>query len=453
MTESFCKTVKKYNMLSRGDTIIAGVSGGADSLALLCLLMDTAPVFGINIHVVHINHHLRGVAADNDQAFVESFCREHDIPCSVFEYDVEQYAVQNSLSCEEAGRILRYAAFEQIAAMYPAAKIATAHHAADNCETVLHNILRGSGTTGLAGIHPVRGKYIRPLIESSRADIEAYLQEKGIKWCTDETNLHAIYTRNKIRLELIPYLKSNYNASIESAINRLSELCREDDDFLRICAEEAFSKCCKPTNNGDIILSKTEFAQLHTALKRRLVRYILEYMRLPLKDVHLVHIDDCISFILCSRSGAVFRISSCNVMLQQSGALFTTKSTSAEDYEYTICDGQTIFIESIGKSISCRRVDSYKKADKSTAFISADRTNGIFTVRNRRSGDKIHPFGLGGTKKLKDYFIDNKIDVSVRNKIPIIVYNNEVVWIAGMCLDEKYKVTSQTENILKFEIK
>lgn len=453
MTESFCKTVKKYNMLSRGDTVIAGISGGADSLALLCMLIEYSAEFEINIHAVHINHHLRGIAADNDQAFVENFCRIKNIPCTSYEYDVEQYAADNGLSCEEAGRLLRYSAFEQTAALYNSAKIATAHHLSDNCETVLHNILRGSGTTGLAGIHPVRGKYIRPLIETSRAEIESYLREKDISWCTDETNLHAIYTRNKIRLELIPYLKSNYNASIEAAVNRLSELCREDDDYMRQCTEESFYDCCEANDALGIKLDKNKFALLHTAVKRRLIRYILEYMHLPLKDVHLVHIDDCIKFVLSAQSGAHFKISVCNVIMQQSGVLFTSQATAAEDYEYTISEGSSVFIDSIGRNISCVRALKYERSNKDTVFINADNTNGIFTVRNRRSGDKIHPFGLNGSKKLKDYFIDNKIDVCIRNKIPLIVYNNEVIWIAGMCLNEKYKVTAQTENILKFEIK
>ena len=453
MPESFYKTVKKYNMLSSGDTVIAGVSGGADSLALLCLLCEAAPRFGINIHVVHINHRLRGKDADGDQAFVENFCRTRNIPCTSYIYEVEQYAAENGLSCEEAGRALRYASFERIAKTYSSPKIATAHHLSDNCETVLHNILRGSGTTGLAGIRPVRGIYIRPLIETSRSEIEEYLRSNNIEWRTDETNFHAIYTRNKIRLELIPYLKNNYNISIESAINRLSGLCREDDDYLHICAAREFSECCSTDENGAVKMDKHKFKSLHTAIKRRLLRYVLEYMKIPLKDVHMTHIDDCIKFLETAQSGSFFRISACNIVMQQSGALFTEEAPTVEDYEYTICEGQTVFIKSTGQSISCKKVSKYEKSDRNTAFVNADMTNGIFRIRNRRNGDKIRMFGLNGSKKLKDYFIDNKIDVCIRNKIPLIVYNNEVVWISGMCLNENYKVTSHTENILKFEIK
>lgn len=453
MLESVYKTVKKYNMLSSGDTVVIGVSGGADSLALLCLLDEMSEEFGIKLHAVHINHCLRGADADADQAFVEAFCNKRNIICTSFVYNVKQYAKENGLSSEEAGRILRYKAFESVAAGYESAKIATAHHLSDNCETVLHNILRGSGTTGLAGIRPVRGVYIRPLIETTKSELEGYLVSMGIQWCTDKTNSEAIYTRNKIRLELIPYLKEHYNASIESALCRLSSLCREDDDYLHSCTAEEFKRCCKSEGSSQVMLDKIRFGTLHTAIKRRLIRYILEFMKIPLKDVHLTHIDDCIQFIRTAQSGSFVKVSRCTVQIQQSGVLFSQDTCQEEDYSYSISAGQTVFISSTGQTITCTRVNSYVKTDKNTVFINADGTNGIFEVRNRKSGDKIRPFGLNGTKKLKDYFIDNKIDVCVRNKIPLIVYNNEVVWIAGMCLNENYKITGQTENILKFEIK
>lgn len=453
MLRSACQTIIKYNMLSSGDTVVVGVSGGADSIALLLTLYELSSDIGFDIVAVHINHSLRGKDADSDQAFVEGFCRNRNIACTTFVYDVCGFAKEKGLTCEEAGRILRYQSFEKVAARYSKAKIATAHHLNDNCETVLHNILRGSGTTGLAGIHPVRGIYIRPLIETSRVEIEDYLRSGNIRWCTDLTNNEAIYTRNKIRLELLPYLRDNFNPAIDSAINRLSCLCREDDDFMYQTTAHAFGDCCAANAHDAVVVNKNKFLSLHTAIKRRLLRYILEYMNIPLKDVHMIHIDSCISFIESAQSGSATKISSCNVTIQQSGILFSPHTDECEDYSYAIKEGQSVFISQTGQTLSCTRVVSFYKSDKNTVFINADNTNGIFEIRNRKSGDKIRPFGLNGTKKLKDYFIDNKIDSLTRNKIPLIVYNNEVVWISGMCLNENYKVTKQTKNILKFEIK
>lgn len=454
MLDSAYNTIKKYNMLAVSDTVIIGLSGGADSMALLCVLYEMSKPLSLKLHAVHVNHCLRGEDADADQLFVENYCKKLGIPCSAFKVDVRNYAEKNGLSSEEAGRILRYIIFEDVAGSYSTAKIATAHHLNDNSETVLHNILRGSGTTGLAGIHPVRGKYIRPLIETSRSEIEAYLREQNIAWRTDKTNEQAVYTRNKIRLELIPYLRENYNGSIDSALNRLSALCRADDDYMRIQTLEEFKRCCVLKNEKHIILLPDKFKTLHTALQRRLIRCILEQLNIPLKDVHMVHIEDCIKFIMNAASGSESKISTCSVLAEQSGISFIAGEYGCEDYSYTIHEGESVFIKEAAQTVSCSAADSYTKpADKNTAYISADTTNGIFEIRNRKNGDRIQPFGMKGTKKLKDYFIDNKIDISTRNKIPLIVYNNEVVWIAGMCLNDKYKVDKNTKKILKFEVK
>ncbi len=452
MLRSATETIKKYNMLNPGDTVIVGLSGGADSMALMCFLFENKDILGIDLHAVHINHHIRGDEAERDSRFVCDFCREHGIKCTVFDFDVAGHASQNGLTVEEAGRLLRYKAFNDIATEYHSPKIATAHHLNDNTETVLHNILRGSGTTGLIGIHPQRGIYIRPLIETTRQEIEDYLNTKGIPWCTDKTNLEAVYTRNKIRLELLPYLRENFNSSIDSAITRLSALCREDEDFLRESTIAAFKDSTKRSDNG-ILLDRSEFIKLHTSIRRRLIRYILEHLGIPLKDVHMNHIDDCIRFITESQSGLRMKISSMHISSLQSGVLFSSTEPEVCDYCYSIRAGEELYIHEANATLICTKVDGYTRSSKNTVFISAASPDAVFEVRNRRNGDRIRPFGMRGTKKLKDYFIDNKIDISIRNKTPIIVYNNEVVWISGMCLSENYKITENTKNILKFELK
>ncbi len=452
MLGSALTAVKKYNMLNNGNTVIVGLSGGADSMALLCFLSEIKDIYGIDIHAVHVNHHIRGEDAEADKAFVEEYCRHESIKCTVFDHDVPSYANENGMTVEEAGRILRYNAFNSIASLYPDPKIATAHHLNDNTETVLHNILRGSGTTGLVGIHPQRGIFIRPLIETSRTEIEEYLTSKGIPWCTDKTNLDTVYTRNRIRLELLPYLRENFNSSIDSAITRLSALCREDEDFLRCSTVEAFNGTAKFTDDG-IFVDRLCFSKLHTSIKRRLLRYILEQLNIPLKDVHMNHIDDGIKFIEQSQSGLHMNISSMYMTSCQSGVIFSSKCSETSDYSYKIKCGQSVYIPEADKTVICTKADKYVRSGKNTVFISVDSDDAVFEIRNRRNGDRIRPFGLNGTKKLKDYFIDNKIDISMRNKIPIIVYNNEVVWITGMCLSENHKISENTKNILKFEIK
>lgn len=450
--KSVTDAISQYNMISEGDIIVVGVSGGADSVGLLNILYSIQKKYRLTLHAVHINHCLRGEDADNDQKFVENFCHERGIECHSFAINVSDYAKDKGLSFEEAGRYIRYDAFERIANLYNANKIATAHHMNDNCETVIHNILRGSGTTGLAGIHPVRGKYIRPLIKTSRDAIENYLQSEGISWCTDKTNFDAVYTRNKIRIELIPYLKENFNNSIESAITRMSALCGDDDDYMRMETVSAFNKICIEKSDK-ILIDRSKFNILHIAIKRRIIRYVLELLNVPLKDVHMVHINNCINFIKLSESGAFVRISNCVVSLKQSGIHFSVSNNSVADYSYVLEPNNSVFIAETGNIISCSQAQRYYPCGKNVIFINADKILSQLEVRNRRSGDKITPFGMKGTKKLKDFFIDNKIDIDKRNKIPLIVYNNEVIWICGYAMNDNYKISSTTNKILRIEIK
>ncbi len=451
--QSISDAISQYNMLSDGDTVVIGVSGGADSIALLQVLYSIRNQLRLTIHAVHINHGLRGEDADNDQKFVEEFCQSRDIPCHSFVVNVAELAQNKGLSFEEAGRHVRYESFEKIAKLYNANKIATAHHMNDNCETVIHNILRGSGTTGLSGIHPVRGIYIRPFIKTSRNDIEEYLKSENIQWCTDKTNLDSIYTRNKIRLELIPYLKKSFNSSIESAITRLSLLCGDDDDYMHIQTVNVFNSICIHSQDR-IILKRDSFNNEHIALKRRLIRYALEKLNIPLKDVHMAHIDNCLKFIAESESGSAVKISSCRVSIEQSGICFSSDCNDEPiGFSYNLEAGKNVFIKEISKIILSEYTDCYLKESKNVIYINADNITGPFEIRNRRPGDKITPFGMKGSKKLKDYFIDSKIDISIRNKIPLIVYNNEVVWIAGMAMSENYRITSDTKKILRIEIK
>ncbi len=453
MIKSALETVKKYDMLRHGDVVVVGVSGGADSVALLMTLCGLREELALTLYAVHVNHSIRGDDADSDQHFVEELCMKLDVECRAFVFDVPAYAEENGLSSEEAGRKLRYEAFEKVAEEISASRIATAHHANDNCETVIHNILRGSGTTGLSGIHPVRGKYIRPLIETEKKEIEEYLTSEGVEWCTDKTNFEPLYTRNKIRLELIPYLRENYNASIDSAIMRLSALCREDDDYMREETGRYFRKLTK-RSQGRILAEREGFNKLHIAIKRRLLRFILEELEIPLKDVHMVHIDSAIRMIEESESGAEQKISLCRIRVIQSGVLFENeqKAVAEDDYEYELDVDKSVFVSETGETVSLTVSTKYEKSGADTVFIDAGSVTLPMKVRNRRPGDRFRPFGMKGSKKLKDFFIDKKIDVSIRNNIPIVVSGNDIVWISGNALSENNRITQKTENIYKLHI-
>lgn len=451
MLQSACETILKYGLISKGDSIVLGVSGGADSVALLDILCDMSYEYDLKLYVVHVNHGLRGKDADNDQQYVETFCRERNVPCRIFKFDVAEIARKEHLTSEEAGRKMRYCAFETVANEVHANKIATAHHMNDNTETLLFNLLRGSGLTGLCGIRPMRDKYIRPLIKTSRTEIEKYLSEKNISWCTDSTNNETVFTRNKIRHELLPYIKNNFNPSAEHALQRMSELCGDDNDFIDGTAKKCLSDCTVSYDNTCIVLHKENFNLQHIAIKRRMIRHILEKLSVPLKDVHMVHVDGCIKMIECSGSGAYTHVGGCRVSIEQNGIHFSTKNV-CDDFEVLADIDSECYIPQIESRIIIKQVGERGASSKNRVYISADKISSPLVVRNRRNGDRIKPFGMSGEKKLKDYFIDKKVPLSERNNIPVFVHNNKIVWVGGYCINEDCRVTSDTDKILMLEI-
>lgn len=451
MLQSAYETILKYGLVSKGDSIVLGVSGGADSVALLDILCDMSDEYDLKLYVVHVNHCLRGKDADNDQQYVETICRERNIPCKVFKFDVAEIARSEHLTSEEAGRKMRYYAFGTVANEVCANKIATAHHMNDNTETLLFNILRGSGLTGLCGIRAIRGKYIRPLIKTSRAQIEDYLKNKNISWCTDNTNNETFFTRNKIRHELLPYIKNNFNPSAEYALQRMSELCSDDNDFIDGTANACLSDCTVSSDNAHIVLNTKKFNLQHIAIKRRIIRLVLEKLSVPLKDVHMVHVDNCIKMIGSSASGAYTHVGNCKVGLEQNGIHFSTDDI-CENFEVLADVGSECYIPQIKSRIIIKKVDKRGASSKNRVYISADEISLPLVIRNRRNGDRIKPFGMSGEKKLKDYFIDKKVPLSERNNIPVFVHNNKIVWIGGYCINEDCRVTANTNKILMLEI-
>ena len=242
-------TIAAYGMIQRGDRVIIGVSGGADSTALLHVLVQLNGILKAQYRVVHINHGIRGAEAERDARFVTEMCARYHLPCRVVEVRAEQYAKKHRISVEEAGRVLRYTVFEEEAQSWEReadtdkpVKVAVAHNKEDNAETILMQLSRGSGLKGVAGMKPVRGRIIRPLLRVTRAEIEAYLVKEEIPWCTDSTNLHDDYTRNRIRHDILPRLVSDVNQGAVDNITRAGRLIGEADVYLAKQAKQVLAK-------------------------------------------------------------------------------------------------------------------------------------------------------------------------------------------------------------------
>lgn len=294
------ETINKYSMISKGDKVIVAVSGGPDSMALLNALINLKEKLGCSLYVAHVNHMIREVA-DSETEYVQEFCKSRGIECFVKKVDVISLANEKKIGTEEAGRNVRYEFFDEIFNKINADKIAIAHNANDNAETVLMNVLRGSGISGLKGIEPIRdNKFIRPLIEIERADIEKYCEEKTLNPKFDESNKDNTYTRNKIRNVLIPFLKEEFNPSIVEGLNRLSDLASKENKYVENIVNEEYLKILLSNENNKIVLNLKEFNVLDNFIKGKIILLCVFNLFGNTKGIEKKHIEDIIK--LCERN-------------------------------------------------------------------------------------------------------------------------------------------------------
>lgn len=304
LEEKVIQTIKKYNMIKDGDKVVIGVSGGPDSITLLNILNNLKEKLNIKIYVAHINHMIRK-EANEETEYVREFCDKLGIDFFAKKIKVEEEAKKLKIGTEEAGRNIRYSFFEEVANKVGANKIATAHNSNDNAETVLMNIIRGTSVSGLKGIEKVRdGKFIRPIIECNRNEIEEYCKEQNLDPRYDKSNKENIYTRNKIRNLLIPYLQKEFNPNIIEGINRLSYIAEEEERFLNNIVENEYENILISVNNNEkndtIILNLKEFNELDYVIKSKLILYTISKIYGKATGIEKIHIDDIIK--LCKNN-------------------------------------------------------------------------------------------------------------------------------------------------------
>lgn len=296
-------TIQKYNLIQRNDKVVIGVSGGPDSMTLLNVLNELKKELDIQIYVAHINHMLRE-EADSETRYVQDFCQKIGAECYIKKIHIEEEAKTQKIGTELAGRNARYSFFEYVAQKVGANKIATAHNANDNAETVLMNVMRGSGISGLKGIEKIReGKFIRPIIECTRKEIEAYCEEKKLNPKYDKTNAENIYTRNKVRNLLIPYIEKEFNPNIIESLNRLSTIAAKEDEYFHKNVDKLFKELQIVGDNIDknvVVLNLKEFNKLDDVIKSRLILYTISKLLGSSQGIEKIHIEDIIK--LCKNN-------------------------------------------------------------------------------------------------------------------------------------------------------
>ena len=300
MKEKVLNTILKNNLIESGDKIVLGVSGGPDSISMLNILKEIKDEYKFYIYVAHINHMIRE-EAEEDEKYVEEYCEQNGIQCFIKRIDVQQIAHTKKIGTEEAGRKIRYEFFEEVLQKVGANKIAIAHNKNDKIETIIMNLLRGSGLSGLKGIEPIRdNKYIRPLIECERQDIEQYCEEQQLNPRIDKTNFENDYTRNKIRNIIIPYIKSEFNPNIIQTMDRLSQVATEESNYIQLQTNKIYNKLLIEKSDNQIILTLKEFNEQEKVIKNRLVLLATKQLMGSTQGIEKIHIEDIIK--LCSNN-------------------------------------------------------------------------------------------------------------------------------------------------------
>jgi tRNA(Ile)-lysidine synthase len=454
----FNSTIREYNMLEPGDRVVAGVSGGPDSIAMLHLLHRFKDLYKIQIIAAHLNHNFRPGFAERDAEFVKDFCSRIGIPCVIEFCDVPQLAVQLGLSSEQAGRRARYGFFNRVMEQKGYNKIAVAHNRDDQVETFLMRLIRGAGAEGLAGIRPVRGSIIRPLLEVPRSAIEGYCSRHRLNPVVDHTNLEPIYTRNRIRLELLPYLREKYNPSIDRSILDASRILMQENDCLSRTAEQVYKELVIKTRQNAVELDAGAMSRLHAALAGRIVRLAIKEIKGNTNNISYGHIDSVCRLVktgdtgkeLHLPGGLTARLSYRTLIMDGS-----KQSPARIVKEYHLEVPGLVIIDETGAEIEAGVIDKSmyrppKAEDRgNVCYLDIDKTGNYLTVTGRKSGDRFRPLGMNGTRKLKDFFIDLKVPRDKRDAVPIVRSPDGIVWVVGYRIDDSYKITPTTGKVLR----
>jgi tRNA(Ile)-lysidine synthase len=461
--------MKLNNMMEKGDRIVVGVSGGADSVCLLLVLQQLCSEYEANLVVVHINHGMRGKDADSDEQFVAKLCEERNIVYHSFYYDVKKIAKEECLTEEEAGRKVRYQAFIQICKEEQCNKVAIAHNKNDNAETVLFHLFRGSGIKGLSGIDPIRKlrfdqgevEVIRPLLCVEREEIEEFLHQNVVPYRIDATNLTDDYSRNKIRNRVLTYATQEINQGAVQHIFDAAIQLREIEEYLRQNTEHAYSKHVT-LSNGEYTISVNRLRLENIVIQKSIIRSILENLAGKLKDMEAKHVDQVLE--LCHKSvgkqinlpyGVIAKREYEDIkfyLTPKSDPMGGTVIHKLEPLRVPI-PGK-LFIQQMNKYLvtEIKILDKYEPIPKNSCvkWFNYAKIENAVEIRSRREGDYLQINQLGGKKKLKDYFIDHKVPRQERDNRILIADGNHIMWILGdgERMSEKYKVEESTQKVL-----
>lgn len=448
--------IQVHNLIDPNEKLLIGVSGGCDSIALLEGLLKLSPKYGWNINVVHVNHHLRGIESDEDARYVAEFCLKRQVPFQIKDVDVRAKRLIVGGNKQAIARELRYQAFREVAEELNIKKIILAHHADDQVETILMRILRGTGPSGLMGISKKRDwgnlQIIRPLLGMYRKELEEYLEEQHIIPREDASNQSTDYTRNRLRLELIPNLEQQYNPQVKQAILQLGDLIYEEERVWDDWTIDGLNACSKKVSDQEYQIDLPAFLSYPVALQRRMVKLILNCLtdeNLPYHSIAQVlqlgvHQSPSVWIFL---PGGIKGVRSYEILRLTKDYI----NQREDEWFYPLPIPGTTYLPFgvIEAAISTTPVHLDSRESHHKAVFDADELElQQLAVRNRRAGDYISPYGFKGRKRIKALLMEHKIPQSLRGRQPMIVSDQEIVWVPGIRRSSIALVTSKTTRYL-----
>ena len=475
-TDAFEKKIIRYieknNMFDGARHCVCGVSGGADSISLLTVLSKYRNYLGVNIHVVHINHMIRGEAADADQGYVEKMCDLYGVDCSSYNIDVQTMASEQGLTVEEAGRLARYGAFDDIKKKHAqeGCVIAVAHNRNDVAETVLFNMARGTGMGGVKGIAPVKDGIVRPLLSCDRAEIEDYLRRHGISFCTDATNDEDDYTRNKIRHRIIPVMREINDQAVEH-ICSMAEMAADyerlvsglTEKFLQSQGIDISVETCGWTGTSNegrsYSVDRDSLFGQDKLVQELAVRRLIGMVCGGLKDIGRSHVQEVMKLYNADTGAGIDLPGGGRAFVRYGDIVFSAHNKNDNNSQLDDASAVDIDIASDGVyelnsgRLLVKIYDRPELLDLSkkecTKYLDYDKIKKCLQLRTMKSGDYIVVNSEGARKKLNRLFTDAKIPADTRRDVPLVTSGSEVVWAVGLRIGENYKVTDNTHRIIE----
>ncbi len=463
-------TITEFQMIQPRESILIGVSGGPDSVALMHVLMEISKTYSTRLAVAHLNHGLRGKESDGDATFVESLARQSGLLFYGEKINLQNMAPYRHLSLEEAGRAARYDFFNHVAESHGYQKIALGHHADDSAELILLNLIRGSGPSGLKGIPAARGNIIRPLIHVSRHSILSYLNHYQLPYRNDSSNQDERFIRNKIRHQLLPFLKQHFNPKMDRALIQLGTLLSDEENWFAASIDQMMEPCIAAEDSHQIRLYAAALRNFHVAIQRRIIRRAIFRIKGNLRRISFAHVEAVLAQLRSGRQSASLHLPDriridkrANILqiAQEKKSLRCGRhfeKTRADDgWEHMVTEPEAFekpwIIPEIGMGVTLKKIGrkdlpEIQGFSEHTAVFDADRIRFPLSIRNYRSGDYFVPLGMTGRQSLKKFFINNKIPPQQRNQFPLLISENTIIWVIGKRISDLAKITPNTQTIL-----